>query len=127
MCDMIFAGHHARFALPEIQVGLVPGMGGLSRLARIIGKHRAMEFVLTGKTIDAEQANTDGIVNSVFPANDVVRETLKIGNEISRHSTEVLRGIKEIAAAEFDMSRYRMEKDWKVFRKLWRSRWNREV
>jgi enoyl-CoA hydratase len=74
LCDMIVASETARFGQPEIKVGLMPGAGGTQRLARTIGKAKAMELVLTGDPIDAATAERLGLVNKVVPAADVIEE-----------------------------------------------------
>ena len=74
-CDIILASQTARFGLPEITLGVIPGSGGTQRLAKVIGKSRTMELVLTGRTFDAEEAEQWGVVSRV------VREEKKEGDE----------------------------------------------
>lgn len=74
-CDIILASQTARFGLPEITLGVIPGSGGTQRLAKVIGKSRTMELVLTGRTFDAEEAERWGVVSRV------VREEKKEGDE----------------------------------------------
>ncbi len=83
LCDMIVASETARFGQPEINVGLMPGAGGTQRLARTIGKAKAMEMVLTGAPIDAHTAERLGLVNKVVPAEQVIDEAKALGNAIA--------------------------------------------
>jgi enoyl-CoA hydratase len=70
MCDMVFAADNAKFGQPEIKLAVIPGAGGTQRLTRLAGKARAMDMVLTGKMIGAEQALADGLVSRVYPLAD---------------------------------------------------------
>ena len=83
LCDMIVASETARFGQPEINVGLMPGAGGTQRLARTVGKAKAMEMVLTGSPIDAESAEKLGLVNRVVPADWVIEEAKALANKIA--------------------------------------------
>lgn len=82
-CDMIVASETARFGQPEINVGLMPGAGGTQRLTRTIGKYRAMEMVLTGRPIDAREAERHGLVNRVVAPEQVVEEAKELGRRIA--------------------------------------------
>lgn len=73
-CDWIYASPEAVFALPEVSLGLIPGFGGTVRLAQKIGLPRAMEMILTGKKINAEQALSWGLVNAIFPASELLSQ-----------------------------------------------------
>jgi enoyl-CoA hydratase len=82
-CDLIVAGEGARFAQPEIKLGIMPGAGGTQRLARAIGPARAMEMVLTGEPISAAEAKTAGLVNRVVPDDRVLEEALALAGVIA--------------------------------------------
>ena len=83
MCDMIFAADTAKFGQPEIKLGLIPGMGGSQRLTRLVGKAKAMDMILTGRTIDAEEAERAGLVSRIIPADKLMEETLAAAETIA--------------------------------------------
>ncbi len=82
-CDFIYASENAKFGLPEITLGLIPGFGGTQRLSRIIGKNMAKEMVFTGKIISAAEAAQIGFVNRVTPPEELMNEVLKIAGSIA--------------------------------------------
>ena len=86
MCDMILAADTAKFGQPEIKLGLIPGMGGSQRLTKLIGKAKAMDMILTGRMMDAEEAERAGLVARVIPATQLMAETLKVADTISKYS-----------------------------------------
>ncbi len=86
MCDMIIAADTAKFGQPEINLGVIPGAGGTQRLTRAIGKSKAMDLCLTGRMIDAAEAERCNLVARVVPAAELVEEALKIGAKIAGQS-----------------------------------------
>lgn len=86
MCDMIFADGTAKFGQPEIKLGLIPGMGGSQRLTRLVGKGRAMDMILTGRVITADEAERMGLVARVYPAGELLAETLATAEHIANYS-----------------------------------------
>ncbi len=103
MCDFIIAGENAKFGQPEINLGVLPGMGGSQRLTRAVGKAKAMDLVLTGRFMGAEEAERSGLVARVVPADDVVSEALKAAEVIASKSKPVTMIAKEAVNAAFEM------------------------
>jgi enoyl-CoA hydratase/carnithine racemase len=100
-CDMIVASETAEFGQPEILLGIIPGGGGTQRLARVIGKQRAMELVLTGRRIDAQEAYGLGIVNTVAPAGEWLTAALELAEVVARRPPLAVRfGKQAVLAAE---------------------------
>jgi enoyl-CoA hydratase len=102
MCDFIIAGDNAKFGQPEINLGVLPGMGGSQRLTRAVGKSKAMDMILTGRLMDAEEAERAGLVSRVVPAADVVEEALKAAAVIASKSKPVAMVAKEAVNAAFE-------------------------
>src|SRR6195952_2163216 len=94
MCDFIIAADTAKFGQPEVNLGVIPGMGGTQRLTRAIGKSKAMNMILTGRTIGAEEAAAWGLVSRVVPAADLVDAAVEIGATIASKSLPVARAAK---------------------------------
>ncbi len=94
-CDIIIASEAATFGQPEVNVGIMPGAGGTQRLTRAVGKYKAMEMILTGKPISAEEAFRVGLVNRVVPAESLMDEAKKIASEIASKPTISVRAAKE--------------------------------
>ncbi|MBF0269575.1 MAG: enoyl-CoA hydratase [Alphaproteobacteria bacterium] len=86
MCDFILAADNAKFGQPEIALGIIPGAGGTQRLTRLVGKSKAMEMVLTGRNMDAAEAERAGLVSRVIPLADLLEETMKVAERIAAMS-----------------------------------------
>jgi enoyl-CoA hydratase len=95
MCDFIIAADNARFGQPEITLGVMPGMGGSQRLTRFVGKSKAMDMCLTGRMMDAEEAERSGLVSRVVPAGELVEEALKAAAKIADFSLPSVMMAKE--------------------------------
>lgn len=95
MCDIIIASETARFGQPEINIGVMPGAGGTQRLTRAIGKYKAMEMILTGEMINAEEAYKSGLVNKVVPVGLQLEEAKRLGLIIASKSPVAVRLAKE--------------------------------
>jgi enoyl-CoA hydratase/carnithine racemase len=106
LCDMIVASETAEFGQPEITLGIIPGGGGTQRLARVIGKQRTMELVLTGRRISAEEAFALGFVNRVAPKGKWLDETLDLAAVIARRPPLAVKLAKQavLAAEEMPLS-----------------------
>ena len=103
MCDFILAADTARFGQPEIKLGVSPGMGGSQRLARAVGKAKAMEMVLTGRMMDAAEAERAGLASRVIPAADLVEEAVKTATTIAGMAPLAVKANKEMVNAAFEM------------------------
>ena len=99
MCDYIIAAADARFSQPEVNMGSVPASGGAHRLARLVGKSKAMEMCLTGREIAAEEAERSGLVARVVPADDLLEEAKRAALSIAGKSQPVVMMVKECVAA----------------------------
>ena len=95
MCDIVLAADTARFGQPEITLGIMPGMGGTQRLPRAIGKAKAMDLILTGRTMDAAEAERAGLVARVVPASDLMGEALAVAHKIAGYSQPIVMMAKE--------------------------------
>ena len=95
MCDFIIAADTAKFGQPEIKLGIMPGAGGTQRLTRFVGKSKAMEMCLTGRFIDAAEAERSGLVSRVVPAADLVADAVKTAEKIASMSLPIVMMTKE--------------------------------
>lgn len=102
MCDFILAADNAKFGQPEITLGIIPGAGGTQRLPRFVGKSKAMEMALTGRMMDAAEAERCGLVSRVLPAAELVDEAIKTAQKISELSLPVLMLAKESVNRAFE-------------------------
>lgn len=104
ICDIIYAADNAKFGQPEIKLGTMPGAGGTQRLPRAIGKAKAMDMCLTARMIDAVEAERSGLVARIFPVDQLLEETLKIGQTIASFSLPVVMMIKESVNRAYESS-----------------------
>ena len=102
MCDLLIAADSAKFGQPEIKLGVLPGMGGSQRLTRAIGKAKAMDLILTGRTIGANEAERAGLVSRVVPAADLLTEAKSVATTISQMSRSASRMAKEAVNRSFE-------------------------
>ncbi|HEY4191058.1 MAG TPA: enoyl-CoA hydratase [Mesorhizobium sp.] len=102
MCDFIIAGDNAKFGQPEITLGVIPGMGGSQRLTRSVGKAKAMDLVLTGRMMDAEEAERCGLVSRIVPVASLVEEALKAAEKIAGFSLPAVMMAKEAVSRSYE-------------------------
>jgi enoyl-CoA hydratase len=104
MCDFIIAADNAKFGQPEIKLGIIPGIGGTQRLARAVGKAKAMDLILTGRMMDAAEAERSGLVARVVPAASLMQEAIKVAETIAALSQPSLIAAKEAVNRSFETS-----------------------
>jgi len=102
MCDIILAGDKAVFGQPEVTIGTIPGCGGTQRMTRAIGKSRAMELILTGDQLKADEAARSGLASRVVPAAELVAEALKVAEKIASFSQPVVALAKEAVNGAYE-------------------------
>ena len=102
MCDLLIAADSAKFGQPEIKLGVLPGMGGSQRLTRAIGKAKAMDLILTGRNMDAEEAERAGLVSRVVPADNLLEEANAVATTIAGMSLSASRMAKEAVNRAFE-------------------------
>ena len=104
LCDFVVAADTARFGQPEITLGVMPGLGGTQRLTRIIGKSKAMDMCLTGRTMDAAEAEASGLAARVVPADMLMAEALKAAQKIAAQSSPTAQMVKEAVNRAYETS-----------------------
>jgi enoyl-CoA hydratase len=102
MCDFILAADTAKFGQPEIKLGVIPGAGGTQRLTRVVGKPKAMEMILTGRMMDAAEAERSGLVSRVVPAASLVEEALKAAAAVASMSAAAVYAGKEAVNVAYE-------------------------
>ena len=103
MCDIIIAADSAKFGQPEIRLGVIPGAGGTQRLPRAVGKAKAMDLVLTGRMMDAHEAERAGLVSRVVPAEKLLEEALAAADSIAQFSLPAVMMAKEAINRAYEM------------------------
>ncbi len=101
-CDIVIAADSAKFGQPEIKLGVIPGIGGTQRLTRAIGKAKAMDLILTGRMMDANEAEKSGLVARVVPAANLMEETMKVADTIANMSLPSVLAGKEAVNRAFE-------------------------
>ena len=102
MCDFIIAADTAKFGQPEIRLGVMPGSGGTQRLTRFVGKSKAMEMCLTGRMMDAVEAERSGLVSRIVPAADLIAEAMKAADTIAAMSLPAAMMTKEAVNRSYE-------------------------
>jgi enoyl-CoA hydratase len=103
-CDLIIAADNAKFGQPEIKLGIIPGIGGTQRLTHAVGKAKAMDLILTGRMMDAQEAERAGIVARIVPAANLIEEALKAAETIAAMSLPSVLAAKEAVNRAFETS-----------------------
>jgi len=103
-CDLIIAADNAKFGQPEIKLGIIPGIGGTQRLTHAVGKAKAMEMILTGRMMDAAEAERAGLVARVVPLQSLLDEALKVAEQIAAMSLPSVMAAKEAVNRAFEIS-----------------------
>jgi enoyl-CoA hydratase len=101
-CDLIIAADNAKFGQPEIKLGVIPGIGGTQRLTRAVGKAKAMDMILTGRMMDAAEAERSGLVARVVPAANLMEEAMKVADTIANMSLPSVLAGKEAVNRAFE-------------------------
>lgn len=102
LCDVLIASENAKFGQPEIKLGVIPGIGGSQRLTRAVGKAKAMDMCLTGRMMDAQEAESAGLVSRIVPADQVLSTALDVAREIASMSAPALASAKEAVNVAFE-------------------------
>jgi len=104
MCDIVIASEKAKFGQPEIKLGVTPGMGGSVRLTKAVGKAKAMDLVLTGRMIDAREADKIGLVSRVVPHDDLINSAIEVAETIAGYSIPSIIASKEMVGRSLEIS-----------------------
>ena len=104
MCDFILCADNAKFGQPEIKLGVIPGAGGTQRLTRFVGKSKAMEMVLTGRVMDAQEAERSGLASRIVPLADLIEEAVKVAQQIADLSLPIVMMAKESVNRSYETS-----------------------
>ena len=104
MCDIVIAADSAKFGQPEIRLGIIPGAGGTQRLPRAVGKSKAMDLVLTGRMMDAQEAERAGLVARIVPADKLLDEAFSVANAICEYSLPAVMMAKESVNRAYESS-----------------------
>lgn len=104
ICDIIIASESAKFGQPEINLGVIPGMGGSQRLTRAVGKYKAMEYMLTGDMFSADEAYKRGLVNFVVPNEALLSEAQALANKIASKPTLAVQAVKAMVRTAHDFN-----------------------
>ncbi len=102
MCDFILAAENAKFGQPEVKLGILPGAGGTQRLSRFVGKSKAMEMCLTGRMMDAQEAERAGLVSRIVPLDQLVEEAVKTARQIASMSLPITMQIKDCINSAYE-------------------------
>ena len=103
-CDLVVAADNAKFGQPEIKLGVIPGIGGTQRLTRAVGKAKAMDLILTGRMMDAAEAERAGLVARIVPAASLLEEAMTVADTVASMSLPALMAAKEAVNRSFEMS-----------------------
>jgi enoyl-CoA hydratase len=103
-CDLVIAADNAKFGQPEIKLGIIPGIGGTQRLTRAVGKAKAMDLILTGRIMDAAEAERCGVVSRIVPLASLIEETMKVADTIAAMSLPSVLAAKEAVNRAFETS-----------------------
>jgi len=103
-CDLIIAADNAKFGQPEIKLGIIPGIGGTQRLTHAVGKAKAMDLILTGRIMDAQEAERSGLVARIVPLQSLVEEAVKVAATIASMSLPAVLAAKEAVNRAFETS-----------------------
>ncbi|WP_199041747.1 enoyl-CoA hydratase-related protein [Glycomyces salinus] len=95
MCDLVIAADNAKFAQPEITLGVIPGIGGTQRLTRLVGRAKAMDMILTGRPVDAAEAERIGLVSRVVPADRLLAEATEVAEQIAGHGSVAVKAARD--------------------------------